>query len=197
MFMITLGKTGLRRLGVVALCAAVLAGAAVAGRFVGEQAVAANAAAVTRIESTQDIAGYFTGYGLEVDAASISADKVKIPRKWDDSFSAFNTLVAQSGLDLAKYKGKTVEKWLALIPAKSDGEKETYGVLLVYNKKAVGAYLLEKPSGAVTGLTDAAAAAAAADAEAQAAAQAPQEEGVLEVSLDAELAAGDDGYPVE
>lgn len=201
MFMITLGKTGLRRLGVVALCAAVLTGAAVAGRFAGGQAVAANAAAVTRIESTQDIAGYFTGYGLEVDAASISADKVKIPRKWDDSFSAFNTLVTQSGLDLAKYKGKTVEKWLALIPAKSDGEKETYGVLLVYNKKAVGAYLLEKPSGAVTGLTDAAAAAAAADAEAQAAAQAAaearQEEGVLEVSLDAELAAGDDGYPVE
>lgn len=200
MFMITLGKTGLRRLGVVALCAAVLAGAAAAGHFVGGQAVTANAAAATKIESTQDIAGYFTGYGLEVDAAGISADKVKIPRKWDDSFSAFNALVGQSGMDLAKYKGKTVEKWLALIPAKSNGEKETYGVLLVYNKKAVGAYLLEKPSGAVTGLTDAAAAAAAADAEAQAAAEAAaqaQEDGVLEVSLDAELAVGDDGYPVE
>ena len=50
---------------------------------------------------------------------SITADKVKIPRKWDDSFSAFNGVVQQSGMDLARYKGKTVEKWTALIPAAS------------------------------------------------------------------------------
>lgn len=194
MFMITLGKTGLRRLGVLALCAVVLAGAAVAGRYVGTQAVAAGASATVKIESTQDIASYFTGYGLEVDAAGISADKVKIPRKWDDSFSAFNTVVAQSGMDLAKYKGKTVEKWLALIPAKSSGETECYAVLLVYNKKAIGAYLLEKPSGTVTGLNDAAS--AAAEAAAAAAEQAQQEQ-TAEVSLDAELAVDADGYPVE
>ena len=190
--MITLGKTGLRRLGVVALCAAVLVGAAAAGRYVGTQAVTAGTSAAVKIESTQDIAGYFTGYGLEVDAASISADKVKIPRKWDDSFSAFNTLVAQSGMDLTKYKGKTVEKWLALVPARSTGETESYAVLLVYNKKAIGAYLLEKPSGAVTGLNDAAAAAAAA-AEAAAA----QQEPAVDVALDVDLTADADGYPVE
>lgn len=193
MFMITLGKTGLRRLGVVALCAAVLVGAAAAGRYVGTQAVTAGTSAAVKIESTQDIAGYFTGYGLEVDAASISADKVKIPRKWDDSFSAFNTLVAQSGMDLTKYKGKTVEKWLALVPARSNGETESYAVLLVYNKKAIGAYLLEKPSGAVTGLNDAAAAAAAAAAEATAA----QQEPAVDVALDVDLTADADGYPVE
>ena len=79
----------------------------------------------------------------------------KIPRKWDDSFSAFNGVVQQSGMDLTRYKGKTVEKWTALIPAASSGETSRYGVLLVYRKKAVGAYLLEKPSGTVIGLKDA------------------------------------------
>ena len=54
-----------------------------------------------------------------------------------------------------RYKGKTVEKWTALIPAASSGETSRYGVLLVYRKKAVGAYLLEKPSGTVIGLKDA------------------------------------------
>ena len=58
-------------------------------------------------------------------------------------------------MDLARYKGKTVEKWTALIPAASRGDVSSYGVLLVYKKKAVGAYLLEKPSGTVTGLKDA------------------------------------------
>ena len=58
-------------------------------------------------------------------------------------------------MDLTRYKGKTVEKWTALIPAASRGDVSSYGVLLVYKKKAVGAYLLEKPSGTVTGLKDA------------------------------------------
>ena len=110
-------------------------------------------------------AANLTGYGLEVDGASITADKVKIPRKWDDSFSAFNGVVQQSGMDLARYKGKTVEKWTALIPAASRGDVSSYGVLLVYKKKAVGAYLLEKPSGTVTGLKDAQTAMALQEAE--------------------------------
>lgn len=196
MFTITLGKAGLRRMGMIAACAVVLVGAALAGKVAGSTAVTASATAVTRITSTQDIAGYFTGYGLEADPTSITADKVKIPRKWDDSFSAFNTVVTQSGLDLAKYKGKTVEKWLALIPARSTGESETYGVLLVYKEKAVGAYLLEKPSGTVTGLTDAAAAQARADAEA-AAAQTDADPNAVEVSLDSQLVPGEDGFPVD
>ena len=42
-----------------------------------------------------------------------------------------------------------------LPPAARNGETSRYGVLLVYKKKAVGAYLLEKPSGTVLGLQDA------------------------------------------
>ena len=71
----------------------------------------------------------------------------------------------ESGMDLARYKGKTVEKWTALIPAASRGDVSSYGVLLVYKKKAVGAYLLEKPSGTVTGLKDAQTAMALQEAE--------------------------------
>ena len=87
-------------------------------------------------------------------------------RKWDDSFSAFNGVVQQSGMDLTRYKGKTVEKWTAPIPAASRGDVSSYGVLLVYRKKAVGAYLLEKPSGEVSGLITAAQTAAEAEQQA-------------------------------
>jgi hypothetical protein len=50
-------------------------------------------------------------------------------------------------------------------PAASRGDVSSYGVLLVYKKKAVGAYLLEKPSGTVTGLKDAQTAMALQEAE--------------------------------
>lgn len=156
MFVVTLKKAGLKRVGVGVLCCALVVFSAMLGRYIsGRSVMAAAAASGNKIESAQDIQTWFTGYGLDVDAATIAADKVKIPRRWDDSFSAFNGVVQQSGMDLARYKGKTVEKWSALLPAASNGETSRYGVLLVYKKKAVGAYLLEKPSGTVLGLQDA------------------------------------------
>ena len=166
MFVVTLKKAGLKKVGVGVICCALVVFSAVLGRYIsGRSVMAAAAASGNKIESAQDIQTWFTGYGLEVDGASITADKVKIPRRWDDSFSAFNGVVQQSGMDLARYKGKTVEKWTALIPAASRGDVSSYGVLLVYKKKAVGAYLLEKPSGTVTGLKDAQTAMALQEAE--------------------------------
>ena len=156
MFVVTLKKAGLKKVGVGVLCCALVVFSAMLGRYIsGRSVMAAAAASGNKIESAQDIQTWFTGYGLDVDVATIAADKVKIPRRWDDSFSAFNGVVQQSGMDLARYKGKTVEKWSALLPAASNGETSRYGVLLVYKKKAVGAYLLEKPSGTVLGLQDA------------------------------------------
>ena len=206
MFMVTLNRTGLRRAGAVVLCGVVLAGAVLAGRFsrAAVMAGAAAGAAPAKIESTQDIAAYFSGFGLEVDPAAITADKVKVPKKWDDSFSAFNEVVAQSGLELTKLKGKTVEKWLAELPALSTGEQTVYGVLLVYNQKAVGAYLLEKPSGNVTGLADAvktmagqAASTVSAGDSAAASQVSADPDYSQEAALDVDLTAGSDGYPVE
>ena len=103
------------------MCCALVVCSALLGRFISNRTVAVSAA-VNKIESAQDIQTWFTGYGLDVDGASITADKVKIPRKWDDSFSAFNGVVQQSGMDLARYKGKTVEKWTALLPAMSGAD---------------------------------------------------------------------------
>ena len=113
MFVVTLSKTSLKKLGAGAACCALVVFSAMLGRFISTRTVAV-AAPVNRIESAQDIQTWFTGY-----------------------------------------KGKTVEKWSALLPAASNGETSRYGVLLVYKKKAVGAYLLEKPSGTVLGLQDA------------------------------------------
>ncbi|MGN0975452.1 MAG: DUF4830 domain-containing protein, partial [Gemmiger sp.] len=127
--------------------------------------LAVGAEAEHGIETTQDIAEFFTGYGFEVDLANTTVDKVKIPRQWDDSFTAFNQVVGESGLDLSDYKGKTVEKWMALCPARCQENTDCYCVLLVYKAKAVGAYLLEKPSGEVTGLISAARTMAEAAAE--------------------------------
>lgn len=190
MFMLTLSKPGLKKLGAVALCGVLLAGAVVGvNHWRGQDEPLETAAqpAAAKIRTTQDIGEFFTARGFQVDLATASVDKVKIPKKWDDSFQSFNQVVAQSGMDLERYKGKTVEKWMALIPARSEGETKTYGVLLVHKQKPVGAYLLAQPGGEVTGLEAAAqtampldlqqqeAAAQFGEQAAETAAEAPQE----------------------
>lgn len=176
MFLCTVTKPGLRQAGALALCAVCLCGTVAAAVHFSGDVVTAGADATPGIETTQDIGTYFTGYGFETDLATASVDKVKIPKKWDDSFTAFNQVVQESDLDLSEYKGKTVEKWTLLCPALSTGDQDTYCVLLVYKAKAIGAYLLEKPSGEVTGLVTAAKAGAEAAVQEQAQATAAETE---------------------
>lgn len=193
MFLFTMTKPGLRQAGALALCGVCLAGAITAAVHFSGGTVAADAAADPGIETTQDIAEFFTGHGFEVDLATAAVDKVKIPKKWDDSFTAFDQVVGESGMSLADYKGKTVEKWTVLCPALSNGEEDTYCVLLVYKGKAVGSYLLAKPSGEVSGLITAAQTLAGAQsaAEETAAADSPAEEAANTGAGDsAEVSAG-------
>ena len=156
MFLFTVTKPGLRQAGALALCAVCLAGTVTAAvRLAGKSVALLFSKASTRTRTS-----------FEVDLSTAAVDKVKIPKKWDDSFTAFNQVVGESGLTLADYKGKTVEKWTVLCPARSDGATDAYCVLLVYKAKPVGAYLLEKPSGEVSGLITAAQTAAEAEQQA-------------------------------
>lgn len=195
MFVLTLGKKGLRRLGAAAVCGIALAGAVLAvSGFIhaGDSALEANAPASQsgaaaipeKITGSEDIAAFFKGFGLEVDLTTATVDKVKVPKKWDESFSAFNTVVKESGFDLEDSKGKTVEKWLVDCPARSDGENTCQCVLLVYKEKPVGAYLLSQPSGEVTGLAGAAATPAPLTSEQAAQTAAGFGEGAAEASAD-------------
>ena len=150
MFVFTFRKGGLRRLAAVCLCGAAIVGAAAAGiAWNRAQSTPANAALTQQITGSQDIASFLAGYGVEVDPTSAEVMAVKVPRKWDESFEAFHSVVQQSGLSLEKCKGKQVDKWTVPVPALCDDAKKTYAVVLVYKNEPKGAYLLEKPSGEV------------------------------------------------
>ena len=193
MFLITLNKKSLWRLGAAAACC-ILAAAGFLGvrSMLDRNAVPTSGPLNTTVESTQDMQAFFAGYGLETDLSQASVDKVRVPKKWDDSFQGFHSLVQQSGLDLSKCKGKTVEKWLLPVPRLSDAGNTAYAVLLVLNKKAVGAYLLKKPSGEVLGL---------ADLTRQEQAAQPTDADLCdegdEDTLDVDMPYDDEGFPVE
>ena len=55
-------------------------------------------------------------------------------------------------MDLAKHKGKLVEKWVLQSPNRTVEDQTAYAVLLVRNAKVIGGYLLYQPSGEVLSL---------------------------------------------
>lgn len=187
MFVMTLNKSGLKKLAAVGVCALALAAGAVGLNLLEDDAAAAAAAPASvagqQITGAEDLRTFLAGYGLEVDPTAAQVSTVKVPRKWDDSFEAFHAVVEQSGLSLKKCRGKEVDKWMVPLPGQSTDTAQVYAVVLVYKNEARGAYLLEEPSGEVRSLTPTQAAAspaqdtvlAAAQSAAQAAAQTAEE----------------------
>lgn len=166
MFVMTMNKAGLRKAAVAVGCAALILVAAftVKGAVQGsaaktesttDSAVARN----VKVKNTDDMVTFLLSYGIEADLASAKVDKVKVPKVWDDSFVAFNEVIRQSGLDLSKVKGKTVEKWEFTAPNRSTQDQTAGAILLVKSNKVVGGYIISRPSGEVTPLQQTTAAA--------------------------------------
>ncbi len=162
MFVCTLRRGGLRKLAAIAICGVALAGAVfTASAFRGGDGAVATAAQGSplkqEITGAQDVVSFFQGFGIEVDPTTAEVSTVTVPRKWDDSFKAFNEVIKESGLDLSRVKNKKVDKWVILIPSRTTEKEKSYGVVLVYKNEPRGAYILQKPSGEVLPLQAAAA----------------------------------------
>ena len=152
MLMVTLRKPELKKVAAVCAGAVLCAAAALAvNQFAGD-AVPAAAEPTVQVTDLASLTTYLSGFGLEVDPNSASVDNVKIPRKWDESFTLFNDVIKEAGLDLKSARGKQTEKWTVLIPAKSTESEKVYAVVITYKDTPVGAYFLERPSGEVTAL---------------------------------------------
>lgn len=149
----TLNKKGIKKAVVAIGCAALVTVSAltVGGFITGKKAekTAASAPEPVKVESTSDMVSYLLGYGAQVDISSAKLEKARIPKKFDESFVAFNGVIKQSGGDLEKYKNKKIEKWSFTAPTRSVNDQTAEAVLLLYKDKVIGTYVILQPSGEV------------------------------------------------
>lgn len=202
MFVMTMNRSGLKKLAVVGACALALAAGAVGLSLMDngdavETAALPAAAAGQQIGGAEDLRAFLAGYGLEVDPTSARVSTVEVPRKWDDDFKAFAEVVQQSGLALKKCRGKEVDKWMVPLPAQSTESASVYAVVLVQEGQPRGAYLLEEPSGEVRPLTPAAGTAAQSTAPQSAAQSAAAQDTVLAAAQSAAAAAAQSEAPAQ
>ena len=153
MFMVTVHKNNWRRFFAMLGCAVVLSGVFLGINGLADGARAAEAAADGKtVKSAEDMVNFLLGYGVEADVSTAQVLQVTIPKKFDESFKAFNEVIQDCGMDLTGYKGKLVEKWVLQCPNRTVEDQTAYAVLLVRNARVIGGYLLYQPSGEVLSL---------------------------------------------
>lgn len=91
-----------------------------------------------KVKTADDAAKFLSQFGWVVDAGSVETREVTIPAEFDKVFAGYNELQKSQGLDLSKYKKKTVTRHTFTVTDYPDYEGTVYANVLVYRNRVIG-----------------------------------------------------------
>lgn len=107
-----------------------------------------------KIKTESDRASFLSQFGYTVEAQPIEKAEVRIPKEFDRVFAAYNDLQKGEGLDLGRYKGKTVTRYTYKVTNYEGYSDTVYANLLVYKNKVIGGDICSAdPAGFAHGFT--------------------------------------------
>ncbi|MBR6632715.1 MAG: DUF4830 domain-containing protein [Clostridia bacterium] len=87
------------------------------------------------VKTSEDVVAFLKSYGWEVEDTPVSERSVTIPQEFDQLYEEYNKLQKGEGLDLEKYKGKTVDMYTYSI---TNADGKAYATVLVYKNRVIG-----------------------------------------------------------
>lgn len=91
-----------------------------------------------KVKSPDDAAAFLSQFGWVADAGSVETKEVTIPAEFDKIFAGYNELQKTQGLDLSKYKKKTVTRYTFTLTNYPDYEGDVYANVLTYRGRVIG-----------------------------------------------------------
>lgn len=91
-----------------------------------------------KVKSADAAANFLSQFGWVVDAGSAETVEVTIPAEFDKIFAGYNELQKSQGLDLSKYKKKTVTRYTFTVTNYPDADGAVYANVLVYRGRVIG-----------------------------------------------------------
>ena len=91
-----------------------------------------------KVKSADDAANFLSQFGWVVDAGSAETREVTIPAEFDKVFAGYNELQRSQGLDLSKYKKKTVTRYTFTVTNYDGYDGTVYANVLVYRNRVIG-----------------------------------------------------------
>lgn len=91
-----------------------------------------------RIRDNDDRIRFLGQFGWEVSATPVEEAEITIPKEFDKIMKTYNELQKQQGLDLSKFKGKTVVRYTYEITNYPNAEGTVYANVIVFKKRVIG-----------------------------------------------------------
>ena len=91
-----------------------------------------------KIRTEQDVVNFLAQFGWQVDGKAIEVKDVSVPAEFDKIYAGYNQVQVAQGLDLARYKGKTLTRYTFKVTNFEGYEGEVLANVLVWRKKVVG-----------------------------------------------------------
>ena len=101
----------------------------------------------SKIKNNEDRIAFLKQFGWEVSPEEIESEQVTIPSEFDKIFAGYNEIQKQQGLDLSKYKGKTMMRYTYDITNYEGYEGRVQANILVYRGKVVGGDICSADAG--------------------------------------------------
>lgn len=112
-----------------------------------------SAADFKNIATNEDRIEFLRRYGWEVEPEAREIVEVVIPAEFDGIYKKYNELQVGEGLNLEKYKGKSVKRYTYLV-SNYEYEGSVLANLLIYNDRVIGGDICSsKLDGFVHGFT--------------------------------------------
>lgn len=82
---------------------------------------------------------FLNAFGWETAQQPVSIEEVVIPEEFGEIYEEYNALQKSQGLDLKKYKGKTVRRYTYEILNYKGEDDKVYANILIYKNRVIGA----------------------------------------------------------
>lgn len=135
-----LGVVCVALVGIIALVAFVptYVTAGSADTTVGQVSSEAVSVKYDKIKTEQDVVAFLQQFGWQVEGKAIEVKDVTVPAEFDKVYAGYNQVQLAQGLDLARYKGKTLTRYTFKVTNYEGHEGTVYANVLVWRKKVVG-----------------------------------------------------------
>lgn len=90
------------------------------------------------IASPEARRAFLAGFGWEIDESSGEEEAVVIPARFDAVYEDYNDIQKKQGLNLERYRGKTVMRYTYPVKNYEGYDGTVYATLLIYKDRVVG-----------------------------------------------------------
>ncbi len=154
MFICSVRMSTLKFAGAIVLCLAVLISVFLMADRGGSAAESVESVSFEGVKGDAARREFLSGYGWQLASDAAEEGELVVPKNLGHVLTGYNEIQRAQGLNIAKYTGKTLERYTYIVKNYPNYEGKVYANLYLYRDRVVGADICSAaPDGFIHGLS--------------------------------------------